>query len=348
MATKTSIEAAVPPHVSAASGLEVRALGATGMHATVLGFGAASLQSRRGKRESVDALNAALEAGITHIDTADFYGQGKSEEVVGEVLAERRMRERVTIATKTGLSFNPVAKALFGLTPVLRHTLRRFDRVRSLARKALNSQIRKRPHARGDLTRAVEGSLRRLRTDYLDIMLLHGPTDEMLRHEATWEELARLREAGKVRHFGVSLHHASQSDLCLAKMPLGLTVVQIELNVLMQDILHDGRLERVAKSGAACISGGPFRAAEVFDPKTPEAARVIDVVDRIARDRGVTRADVALAFVTAHAAVGTVLVSMTTPRHLAANLKALETALDEREMEAIRSVPPAVGADRHS
>src|SRR5256885_11409460 len=118
-----------------------RPLGATGMNATVLGFGAASLQSRRGRRESIDALNAALDAGITHIDTADFYGQGKSEEVIGEVLADRRMRHQVTISSKTGLSFNPMAKILFGLTPVLRRALRRFDRVPMVARKALNSQI---------------------------------------------------------------------------------------------------------------------------------------------------------------------------------------------------------------
>src|SRR5207249_2287886 len=111
------------------------------------------------------------------------------------------MRHRVTIASKTGLSFNPMAKVLFGLTPVLRRALRRFDRVRMLARKALNSQIEKRPPGAGDLTRAVEGSLRRLRTDYLDIMLLHGPTDEMLRNPATWEELAKLKKEGKIRHF---------------------------------------------------------------------------------------------------------------------------------------------------
>jgi aryl-alcohol dehydrogenase-like predicted oxidoreductase len=306
------------------------------MNATVLGLGAASLQSRRGKKESIDALNAALDVGISHIDTADFYGQGKSEEVIGEVLADRRMRHRVTIASKTGLSFNPMARALFGLTPMLRHTLRRFNGVRMLARKVLNSQVQKRPPAIGDLTRAVEGSLRRLRTDYLDIMLLHGPTDEILRNPATWEELARLKKAGKIRHFGVSLHDATQSDECLSKMPLGLTVVQIELNVLMQDILED-RIRRIAEAGAACISGGPFRAAEVFQPVKPEARRVIEAVDRIARDRDISRADVALAFVTARPEVGTVLVSMTTPRHLAANLAALRTRLDDDEIRAIRS-----------
>src|SRR5439155_13637179 len=89
--------------------MEMRPLGATGMRATLLAFGAASLQSRRGRQESIDALEAALDAGVTHIDTADFYGQGKSEELIGEVLASRRMRHQVTNATKTGLSFNPMA-----------------------------------------------------------------------------------------------------------------------------------------------------------------------------------------------------------------------------------------------
>lgn len=200
-----------------ARSLEIRSLGTTGMQPTILGFGAASLQSRRSKRESVDALNAALDAGINHIDTADFYGQGKSEEVIGEVLADRKMRHQVTIASKTGLSFNPMAQMLFGLTPALRHVLRRFNRVRMVARELVKSRVQKRPPSTGDLTRAVEGSLRRLRTDYLDIMLLHGPTDDMLRNPATWEELSSLKKAGKIRHFGVSLENASQSNECLSR-----------------------------------------------------------------------------------------------------------------------------------
>src|SRR5262245_37797004 len=121
--------------------------------------------------ESIQTIHAALDRGINVIDTAPAYGFGRSEEVVGRALAEKGNRERVVIATKVGLERHGDA----------------------LYRNSTREQI----------FREVEESLKRLRTDYIDLYQVHWP-DPRTPYEEAARALLELQAAGKVRAIGVS------------------------------------------------------------------------------------------------------------------------------------------------
>jgi aryl-alcohol dehydrogenase-like predicted oxidoreductase len=159
------------------SELATSMLGSTGIDVSRLGYGSMELRhTGTADRPELDRatagalLNEALDAGITYIDTSPTYGP--AEELIGEFLSSRR--DEFTLATKTGF--------VIGELPARRHVFSR------------------------DVVRAgLEWSLRRLRTDYVDLVQLPGsPTPEELRELGTLEELEALRSEGKCRFFGIS------------------------------------------------------------------------------------------------------------------------------------------------
>jgi aryl-alcohol dehydrogenase-like predicted oxidoreductase len=156
--------------------------------------------------ESVRTIHAALDLGITLIDTAPAYGFGHSEEVVGRAIAERGNREKVVIATKVGLRRH--GDGLF----------------RNSTKKQLFEE--------------VEISLRRLRTDYIDLYQVHWP-DPRTPYEETAQALLDLQRAGKIRALGVSNYSIEAMErfkkiapLATAQPPLNLFERQAEADVL--------------------------------------------------------------------------------------------------------------------
>jgi aryl-alcohol dehydrogenase-like predicted oxidoreductase len=150
--------------------------------------------------ESVRTIHAALDLGITLIDTAPAYGFGHSEEVVGRAIAEYGKRDRVIIATKVGLE-------------------RRGD---TLVRNSSRRQI----------LDEIEVSLRRLRTDYIDLYQVHWP-DFGTPYEETAKALGELKKAGKIRAIGVSNYPIDAMER-FAKVT-SLSVVQPPLNLFERD-----------------------------------------------------------------------------------------------------------------
>jgi aryl-alcohol dehydrogenase-like predicted oxidoreductase len=163
--------------------MRYRAMGNSGLVVSVVGLGCNNFGRRLNLEATRSVIDAALEAGITLLDTADSYGGGGlSEQLMGEVLAGRR--EQVVLATKFGhqgadLGYGPAAGAKGG---------------------------------RGYIRRAVEHSLRRLRTDYIDLYQLHTP-DPVTPIEETLSALGELVQAGKVRYIG----HSNFTPLQMAK-----------------------------------------------------------------------------------------------------------------------------------
>ena len=154
--------------------------------------------------ESVRTIHAALDLGITLIDTAPAYGFGHSEEVVGRAIAERGKRDRVVLATKVGLE-------------------RRGDGViRNSTRKQLFEEI--------------EVSLRRLRTDYVDLYQVHWP-DLDTPYEETAEALLELKRAGKIRAIGVSNYSIEAMERFARVAPLA--SAQPPLNLFERDSERD-------------------------------------------------------------------------------------------------------------
>lgn len=157
-----------------------------------LSFGTASLHHLPSRRQRLDLLAAAFDRGITHFDTAPYYGFGLAELDLGRALGKRR--GEVTIATKFGLY--PPGGAVSG-TPSL------------WLRKGLGklSSRFSRPIADWSVAKAAQSlrnSLGRLRTDYVDILFLHEPSGEPLRSDEIWRWLEGERQNGTIRAWGLS------------------------------------------------------------------------------------------------------------------------------------------------
>jgi len=221
--------------------------------------------------ESIAAIHAALEHGINLIDTAPVYGFGHSEKVVGQAIAEAGLREQVVIATKTGLEWRdgkPFRNA-----------------------------------SRGRILKEVEDSLRRLRTDHIDIYQVHWP-DPLVPIEETAEAMRTLFTQGKIRAIGVSNFSVDQMERFRSVAPLH--VLQSPFNLferqIEQDLLPYCRKNNIATLGygALCrgLLSGRMKSDIVFtgddlrrtDPKfvAPRFSQYLSAVqklDLLARDR---------------------------------------------------------------
>jgi aryl-alcohol dehydrogenase-like predicted oxidoreductase len=193
-----------------------------------LGFGCASIQGRVGRRQSLEALAAAYDAGIRHFDIARSYGWGKAEGLLGEFL-QGRPRQDYTLVTKCGLvptkpshlksAARTVAQRVFRLVPASRGLIRKLA--------ASNSQPSRTTDI-GVLSNSLDDSLHALRTDYVDTLLLHNFTPDYPELERVIEFFERKKDEGKVRRYGFSVH----GDLTAGLERLGR--VGIEGEVLVQ------------------------------------------------------------------------------------------------------------------
>jgi aryl-alcohol dehydrogenase-like predicted oxidoreductase len=170
--------------------------------------------------ESIRTIHGAVERGINLIDTAPAYGFGRSEEIVGRVIADRSLRSRVVIATKTGLEWND--------GKVFRNASR--DRI----------------------LRGATDSLRRLRTDYIDIYQVHWP-DPLVPIEETAEAMQTLFEQDKIRAIGVSNFSVPQIERF--RRVAKLHVVQPPYNLFERDI-EDELLPYCRRSDLATLTYG--------------------------------------------------------------------------------------------
>jgi aryl-alcohol dehydrogenase-like predicted oxidoreductase len=177
--------------------MRYRNLGRTGWKVSEIGFGAWAIGSSWGTvddHDSLAALHAAVDRGVNFIDTADTYGKGRSERLVGRLRRERR--EKIYVATKAGRLLSP-------------HTADGYNK--------------------RNLTRFVEGSLRNLRTDCLDVLQLHCPPTEVYYRPEVFEALDALVKAGKIHYYGASV--ATVEEALKAIEYPNLQTVQIVFNM---------------------------------------------------------------------------------------------------------------------
>ena len=176
------------------------------------------------------AIEAAIDAGYTHFDHADIYGQGQCELLFGEVLAASpSLRDKIIITSKAGI--RPKMEGDNAPT--------RYD---------FSQQY---------ILSSVDASLNRLGVECLDLFLLHRP-DYLMDAEIVAETFAILKAAGKVKHFGVSNFSHSQVALLQSKMSMPLVANQIEINIHNIDSLHNGVLDQCQQHGIAPIAWCPL------------------------------------------------------------------------------------------
>jgi aryl-alcohol dehydrogenase-like predicted oxidoreductase len=185
-------------------------------------------------------LTAAFDSGVSVFDTSDVYGQGDSERELGRFLAGRR-RGSAFVVTKGGKLFSNKMRLLRPFKPLLKPLLSRGGRKAIADRRTDEISHDFSP---AHIVRAVEGSLRRLRTDVLDGFVLHSPPASAVSNPSIWETIIRLRDSGKIARVGVSCDTADVLDASL-QVP-ELTLLELPYDVLAgientdraQEIVH--------------------------------------------------------------------------------------------------------------
>ena len=301
-------------------------LGPTGLDVSRICLGCMSygVPSRGSHEWSLDEeqarpfLRQALEAGINFFDTANVYSDGTSEEIVGRALAEHARREEIVLATKVHGRMRPGPNGA------------------GLSRKAILHEI--------------DDSLRRLGTDYVDLYQIHR-WDPRTPIEETMEALHDVVKAGKARYIGASSMWAWQ----LAKAQhvaerngwTRFVTMQDHYNLLYREEERE-MLPLCADQGLGVIPWSPLARGRLTRPWDSSTARsetdefgktlyrdddqeIVDRVLRIADDRGVSPAQVALAWVSRHPSVVAPIVGATKPHHLDDAVASLDLSLGDEE-----------------
>lgn len=315
--------------------MDYRQLGASGLRVPALSFGAGTFGGKgplfeawgtSGTEEARRLVDICLEAGVNLFDTADVYSGGASEEVLGAAIKGRR--DKVLISTKTGLPMGD-GPGEWGVS-------------------------------RSRLIRSVEDALRRLDTDYIDILQLHAfdastPVEELL---ATLDMLVR---AGKLRHVGVSNYPGWQVMKGLAAadrhgwprfvahqvyysligrdyeadlMPLA---ADQGVGALVWSPLGWGRLTGKIRRGSPPPAGSRLHATEQFAPPVSEAHlyRVVDALDEIAAETGKTVPQIALNWLLQRPTVSSVIIGARNEEQLRQNLGAVGWSLTAEQISRL-------------
>jgi aryl-alcohol dehydrogenase-like predicted oxidoreductase len=300
-------------------------LSGTDIECSALGFGCANLMGRYNRRESLRALEHAFDLGVTLFDTARSYGWGRSEEVLGEFLKNRRAR--VTVVTKLGIF--PPQRSLFRelARPAAQRVLgiaRKFrlagveTAVRGSVKAYATATVRRGQFDAAAARLSLETSLRALAIDSIDILLLHSPLAEDLADGALLEFLEGQVRRGVVRAIGVASSEAICHDL--ARRHPNLRVLEYPLNLLHEE---SPSLEHpVARLTHSPFGGSELRPRlqRLLDSSPDQARHWSDQVGfRFGPDKGLDRLLLRAAI---HANPhGAVLCGMHSPDHIRDNVR---------------------------
>jgi len=296
--------------------MKYRVLGKTGLSVSVVGFGTWQFGGEWGRMFAPEQVQKLLfhanDRGINFIDTAECYGDGLSESLVGQALRGRR--GDWVIATKFGHQYN----GLFDRTP---------------------------RWSAGEMIQQLEKSLRHLQTDYVDLYQLHSPKDDFFDNDELWTTLDDQIKAGKVRHLGISVSPNDNLKQTEAATRLGAKTIQVLYNRL--DRVPEKRvLPSCSEQGLGVLARVPLASGFLsgrFEPgkthhfspdevrgRTYSADDVQRMVAEVAKIRetevpsGVDVATWSLAFCLKHAAVTCVIPGMTSAAQIDANASAAD------------------------
>ncbi len=310
--------------------MEYRRLGRSGLEVSLLGLGTNNFGARCDEQESARVIDQALDVGATFIDTANRYNAGKSEEHIGKALKGKR--DQAVLATKFALATGPGPNSKGG------------------SRKHIFDQ--------------VEASLRRLGTDYVDLYQMHM-VDRDTPIEETMRAFDDLVSQGKVRYIGCSnfdAWHVCEAVWTARALNLhGFISVQPYYNLLRRDAerelvpfckaykigvipyfpLESGLLTGKYRKGAPIPKGSRMERTPGFQRVlTEENFRKVEALEDFAKERGHEIGDLALSWLAANPAVGSIIAGATKPEQVVANAKSLEWRLTPDDLKAVDKVAP--------
>jgi aryl-alcohol dehydrogenase-like predicted oxidoreductase len=235
-------------------------------------------------------IEAAVDCGMTLIDTADVYGLdndcpwGAAEELLGQVFEQApSLRERIVLATKGGIHLGPTHQGRTGLGVPYESSAEWINQ-------------------------ACDESLRRLGVDVIDLYQIHRP--DLLAHPAeVAETLTGLVQSGKVKHLGVSNYSASQLQALIAHTEIPLVTIQPEYSIACLDPIDDGVFDFAMTYDLTPLAWSPLAGGRLVDSASrggadsdPRFAAIHVVIDELAETHATNRNGIALAFVLAHPA----------------------------------------------
>jgi aryl-alcohol dehydrogenase-like predicted oxidoreductase len=309
-----------------------RSFGKTGLQVSEIGLGCARIGGifKNDPKQFVELLSAARDHGISFFDTADMYSQGESEILLGR--AFHRRRDQVVIASKVGYCLPTQRRLIARVKPFVRPLIRLLRIKRGNLPSAVRGTIAQ-DFSPGYIRTAVEGSLRRLRTDHLDLLQLHSPPAEIVQRGEWGRAIEDLKRAGKVRHFGIS---CDTLDAATAALSADISSIQVVVSLLepsfAQAIVPQAQQRGIAVIARECLANGLLVKPEhQIDLKvycqTPEQeasrARELSVHRDAAQARGVPLARHALEYVTHTEGVSVALIGVSRIEQLTATLRDL-------------------------
>ena len=302
--------------------MQTRRIGS--LDVSIVGLGCNNFGWRIDAAATQNVVDAAIESGITFFDTADRYGKGQSEEFLGRGLGKRR--DQIILATKFGMEME---KGQQGASP---------------------KYIRE----------AIEASLRRLKTDRIDLYQLHQP-DPKTPIGDTFGALDELVRAGKVREIGCSNFSVAQIRKAAdaAKGRAQFVSVQNEFSLFQREPENNGVLAECERRGMAFLPYFPLasglltgkyragkkppegsRAADAWGPKvfTDKNLAIVERLIQFAESRNHTVLDLAFAWLLSHKAVASVIAGASKPEQAHANAKAANLQLTRGDLQAIDAI----------
>ena len=326
--------------------MQTTELGSTGISCSVLGFGCSALLGRSGKRESLRALAAAWDSGITLYDTARSYGYGESEALLGEFLAGRRHQS--VISTKFGIvpARPPQWKRL--AKPAVRAAIALMPSMRVAVRKQAGRQLIAGQFSVPVLEESVHLSLRKLKTDYLDLLFLHAAPASVLDQDDLLKSMDELVRSGKVRAAGIS-SDAEVIGQTVERKPRPLSVLQFPCNIFdssTPELIEARRQINSSGSTFGAIANHPFGGVVRAQQSRVVLTRVAAApgLDPVLREKlgnvddGVL-ADVVLNIILSHRSIDAVVPAMMQLPHVAKNVAAITNSrFSNEEIGALRKL----------
>ncbi len=252
------------------------------------------------------AIDLCLENGITTFDHADIYGDYTCEGLFGEALAAAAVdRSRIQLVTKCGIKL--VSQNRPG------HRIKSYDTSCS------------------HILASVDNSLKCLRTDYIDLLLIHRP-DPLIDPEEVNRAFVALRDSGKVRHFGVSNFLPSQFETLAARLDVPLVTNQIEYSVMHLAAHADGTIDLCQKLALRPMAWSPLGGGRLFHQDSGQAAALRETLSRIGRHIGGASIDqVALAWVLRHPVQFAVVLGTGNPSRISKAIETLDMPLSREQ-----------------